>query len=288
MLSIPSPQLDTSALDRANLAKGTRRHYKAVIARLLLSGINPFDPDNYEALAEYAASLPSSSQSNLKAALKIISRDYVNRAKISGAPVETIQRFLWLIEVMNDVIEVKQPPTERTPHWLSQEQVNRLLDAARSNQRDYIILAVLVGSALRREELSNLSFSNISQIPENGTMIDILTVVHGKGDKKRTIRISKDLANDLRDWEKYTGGGMVARSINKSGVLGDSLSTNAIFDIVRKYGIMIGIDDLDPHDLRRTYGRLLYESTKDILLVMVRLGHKDVRTTERYIGLDIK
>jgi integrase len=287
-LTFNSSTLDLSALDRANLAKGTRRHYRAAVARMILSGINPFDPANYDELAQYAASLPSSGQSNLKAALRIISKDYVNRAKISNGSVESIQRFLWLIEVMNDTINVKQPPTERTPHWLSQEQVDRLLSAARPNQRDYIVLAVLVGSALRREELSNLSFSHLSQIPENGTMLDVLAVVHGKGDKKRFIPITKELAYELRDWEAYTGGGKIARSINKAGKLGESLSTNAIFDIVRKYGSMIGINDLDPHDLRRTYGRLLYESTKDILLVMIRLGHKDVKTTQIYIGLHIK
>ena len=73
----------------------------------------------------------------------------------------------------------------------------------------------------------------------------------------------------------------------KSGKIGDSLSAVGIFTVVRKYGALIGIDDLDPHDLRRSYGRIMYEATKDIVLVKNLLGHSSVRTTQKYIGLHI-
>jgi integrase/recombinase XerD len=117
-------------------------------------------------------------------------------------------------------------------------------------------------------------------------MYDILTV-RGKGDKKRVIRISSLLASHLREWKAVTRGGKVARKMNKGGTLGNSLSAFGIFTIVRKYGEMIGIPDLDPHDLRRSYGRLMYETTRNIVLVKDYLGHADTKTTLRYIGKDL-
>ncbi len=284
-LILSSPTFDTSALDRANLAQGTLRHYKAAITLLFASGIDPFD---YTQLANYASSLPSSGRSNLKAALSIITRDYVNKAKTSNAPVETIQRFLWAIEAMNDAIIITQPSTERTPHWLSQEQVDRITAIAFArSKRDYIVLAILLGAGLRREELETLTFESLSQIPNKGRMVDVLSI-RGKGDKVRIVPISSLLAYHLREWQSISGEGNIARSINKAGKVGESLSAFGIFSIVRKYGKMIGLPDLDPHDCRRTYGRLMYEATGDIVRVKDYLGHADTKTTLRYIGAELK
>jgi site-specific recombinase XerC len=286
MLTLPSPTFDYSALDRAKLADGTRKHYKAAITLLLASKVNPMD---YDELIGYASSLKSSSaRSNLKAAYAIITKDYVNRAKISNAPVETIQRFLWLMEALNDSLTVSQPDAERTPHWLSQQQVDTITSLALTHsQRDYIILAVLLGAGLRREELETLTFDALSQIPSRNIMRDVLTI-RGKGDKKRIVPISSLLASHLRTWKETVHGGRIARKMNKGGKIGETISAFGIFSIVRKYGQMIGITDLDPHDLRRSYGRLMYEATHDIVLVKDYLGHSDTKTTLKYIGYDLK
>lgn len=269
---------DLSPLDRADLAPGTLRHYKAAILLMLAANVNPQD---HEQLAEYASTLPASGKANLKAAIGILTRDMVNKAKMSNAPVETIQRFLWMLEAINNTITVKQTSAERTPHWLSQKQVDTLLEL--STGRDNIVLSVLLGAGLRREELEKLTFEALSQIPYNGTMKDVLTVT-GKGDKKRVVPISQTLADKLRSWKRETKGGRIARRLSKAGKIGKSLSAYGIFTIVRKYGLLLGIDNLDPHDLRRTYGRLMYEATGDIVLVQNLLGHSDPRTTLKYIG----
>lgn len=284
-LVLPSPIFDTTAIDRADLASGTRRHYKAEIERMRAADVNPF---NYDALAEHASTRPSSGRSNLKAALAIIMRDYVNKAKTGNASIETIQRFLWLIEAMSDAIIITTPETTRTPHWLSQEQVDQITAIALgTSMRDYIIMASLLGFGPRREELETLTFDSLSQIPAGGRMVDVVTI-RGKGDKKRVIQISSLLASHLREWKQTTGGGRVARKMNKGGTLGESISAFGIFTIVRKYGALIGIPDLDPHDCRRTYGRLMYEATGDIMLVKDLLGHTNVKTTQTYIGLGLR
>ena len=281
------PDFDLSALDRADLAPGTRRNYKAIILLLIASVTNPLD---YNELMAFAHSLESSSaRSNLKAAYRIITKDYVNRAKVNpAASVESIQRFIWLTEALNDALTVSQPASRRTPHWLSQAQVIQITAAAKAvSIRDYIVLAVLLGAGLRRDELAHLTFDDLRQIPTGDGMQDVITII-GKGDKKRTIPISSLLANNLREWKLITGGGRVARRIRKNGKMEASLSTDAIEDIVRKYGLIIGVDDLEPHDCRRSYGRILYHKTNDIALVMNLLGHSSIKTTQIYIGVNIR
>lgn len=273
---------DLSPLDRSNLAPGTLRHYKAAIVLLLASNINVRDHD---ALASYANTLPPSGRSNLKAAMSIMIRDYINKAKLSGAPVDEIQRFLWEAEAIQDTIKVHQPDAERTPHWLSQSQVDTITaEALRNSFRDYIILAVLLGSGIRCEELEYLTFDNLHQIPYKGKMKDVI-ILKGKGDKKRTVPIHPELANKLREWKSITGGGRVARRLLKGGKIGESLSSPRIRKLVLQYGYLLGFEDLAPHDLRRTYGRIMYYKTNNIVLVKELLGHADTKTTLKYIGV---
>jgi site-specific recombinase XerC len=276
---------DLSPLDRATLADGTRRNYKTAILLLIASNVNVRD---YQALADYALSLSHSGRANLKAALAILTRDAVNQAKTSNMPVEDIQRFLWQMEAMNEAIQVSRPTTERTPHWLSQDQVDTTTEAAlNTSLRDYIVMSILLGAGLRREELETLTFDALSQISGEHGMVDILTVI-GKGDKKRVIPIASALAARIREWQAVVGGGRIARRMYKGGKIGASLTAPRIFAMVRKYGLYVGIKDLDPHDCRRSYGRLMYFSNKkDIMKVMVLLGHKSVETTQIYIGVKI-
>lgn len=286
LTTLPPSPFDYTAIDRADLAPSTRIKYKSAISAILTANINPMD---YLALQEYAASLPASGRSFLKAALKVITSEYVRQAKASATPdnLASVQAFLYRIEAMNEVIPVHQPKGKKMHTWLSQEQVDQITALALDeSMRDYIILACLLGAGLRREEMSELTFDALRRVPVNGTVKDVLEVT-GKGDTTRVILISPLLAQHIRQWQSVTSGGNVARSINKSRRLGESLSAFGIFEIVRKYGALIGIPELDPHDLRRSYGRIIYETTRDIILVRDLLGHADVKTTMRYIGLDL-
>ncbi len=269
-------------IDRADLQPSTKHQYTREIDKLIASRV---DPRNRNQLADYAAQLSSSSKSFLKAALSLLFADTITSLKASARVdnLAEVQAALLNIEAMDETIKVHQPDRERTPHWLTQAQVNQITAMALQSTRDYIVLAVLFGAGLRRKELEELTFDSLSQIDNK----NVLTI-RGKGDKVRVIQIASALASHLREWKTITGGGNVARSINKAGKLGDTLSDKGIFDIVRKYGSMIGTPDLDPHDCRRTYGRLLYEATgHDIIRVMHMMGHADVSTTQEYIGLNI-
>jgi integrase len=130
-----------------------------------------------------------------------------------------------------------------------------------------------------------LTFDALKQQPtKSGKMRDVLEV-KGKGAKDRVIPINKTLADRLRAWQPVAGGGLVARSLGRKKELGESLSAVAVFYLVRKYGEAIGIPDLDPHDLRRTYAQLGYDAGVPITQIKELLGHASVATTQRYLNL---
>ena len=66
-----------------------------------------------------------------------------------------------------------------------------------------------------------------------------------------------------------------------------SMSSVAIFRLINKYGNLIGVPGLAPHDLRRTFSQLGYEAGVPITQVSKLLGHANVATTQRYLNLDL-
>lgn len=284
MLTLSKPH--HAIINRAPLADTTKRQYIGAIDRLIEAGI---DPRDRKALQTYADTLPPSVRSFLKAGLRLIFAEQVREMKARATPetVQIIQAVLYNIEAINDAIQTKAKRGTKTHRWLSSEQVRKLTDFPRltaSDRRDWLALALLL-FGLRRDEAVSLTFDRVQTVPgSNGAPVHLLNVT-GKGNKDRSVQISKSLFDALMDWKREAGDGYVLRSVDVHGNINHSLSGQAVQDIVRKYGAQIGIDKLDPHDLRRTFGHLIYAATRDIMLTMTLLGHSDPKVTMRYLNL---
>lgn len=130
-------------------------------------------------------------------------------------------------------------------------------------------------------------FSDIQLQPIGDKMRTVLNV-KGKGAKDRIIPISNQLANAISAWGAVIGGsGRVLRSLGRNKQLGERISAVALYNIVTKRGGMIGKDDLQPHDLRRTFAQLGYEAGIAITQISTLLGHANLETTQRYLNLQI-
>jgi len=280
---------DFSAIDRAALQPSTKKQYRKAIEKLLEAGVNPMD---YKILQAYAGGLRSSGKSFLKSALRLLSLDYERdlKASATGANVGKVQAGLYRLEAMREAVQVETHKGIKAHTWLSQKQVaamTALCGDTLEGKRDWIVLGLLLGAGLRREELATLTFAALKQQPaKNGRMRDVLEVT-GKGAKTRVIPISEKLGKHLREWREIVGGGYVARSLGMSKQLGESMSAVAIFQLVNKYGNRIGVPGLAPHDMRRTYAQLGYEAGIPITQISTLLGHSSVSTTQRYLNLSL-
>lgn len=116
---------------------------------------------------------------------------------------------------------------------------------------------------------------------------------HGKGAKSRLVPISDRLAAVLGEWSGIVSsngdraGGQVLRGFNQRGNVTDSLSAVGLFKIVQSYGAEIDKPELAPHDLRRTYAQIGYDSGVPITQISKLLGHASVATTQCYLNLEL-
>lgn len=286
----PAPEDILGVIDgNPRLQPTTKAQYKKAIRNYLNTGNSLADA---RALADYAACLPKSSRAFLKAAVRLWGEDIALKAKAGATPenVVAVQATVYRIEALNEAIQVEISKGQKAHYWLTQSEVKQLLDSCdpttTQGQRDKIVLGLLVGAGLRREELVTLTFDNMILQPIAGKFRTVLNV-KGKGAKDRVVPINERLTRALKGWQTIVGGDYIARAISKGGEIGESLSAVGVFYIVRRAGKAIGKPELAPHDLRRTYAHLGYEAGVLITQISKLLGHANVATTQRYLNLDL-
>lgn len=279
---------DLTAIERANLAPSTKAQYTKALRNYLATGSKLTDAN---ALMEYASSQRPSTRAFLKAAIRLVVQDGERQLKAGATPenLPMVQAALLRLDALKDAITVQAPKGEKAHTWLTQAQVKQLMatcDDSLAGRRDWLVLALLVGAGLRREEVINVGCDSLVSLPTKKGMRLALSVV-GKGAKARTIPVSSVLAGKLQAWCHEIEGGLLARSLGRKVELGAAISAIGVFDIVRKHGAMIGRPELDPHDLRRTYAQLGYEAGVPLTQISKLLGHSNVKVTQTYLNLDL-
>jgi site-specific recombinase XerD len=74
-------------------------------------------------------------------------------------------------------------------------------------------------------------------------------------------------------------------SVTKSGqILGEGMTEKAIWHVVRNSAKRIGLENVAPHDLRRTCARLCQVARGELEQIQFLLGHVSIQTTESYLG----
>ena len=187
---------------------------------------------------------------------------------------------------LTDIPNVRQQGT-RLGNWLTREQARELLAvpdrSTLKGKRDYVILALLVGCALRRKELASLSTEDIQLRENRWVLIDLV----GKGRRIRTVAVPLWVKHGINTWMTAAAieDGRLLRSIRKGGKkIGEGLSDWAVWSVVEQSAKQIGIERFGAHDLRRTCAKLCRKSGGDLEQIKFLLGHSSIQTTERYLG----
>jgi len=174
----------------------------------------------------------------------------------------------------------------RTGNWLTRDQAQKLLQTpditTLKGLRDRAILAVMLGAGLRRSEVAALTFEHIQQREGRWVIVDLV----GKGKRVRTVPIPSWAKQAIDEWTQTAGlsSGRIFRAVNKGDrVVGDSLSSQAVQDVVKQYAKQCGYK-LAAHDLRRTFARLSKNGGADLIQIQLSLGHENPSTTGKYIG----
>jgi len=174
----------------------------------------------------------------------------------------------------------------RIPEFVPQAEIRRLFEHANTRDdkrhygywRDYIMVALLYATGIRREELAGIKLTDIDLA--TGT-ISVL----GKGNKVRIVPVGERTAKDLKKYLQLREEFAAQRATGSSSLLlnrqGNPLSVRSVDRVVKKFGLGEGTT-LKPHTLRHSFATHLLENGADLMLIKEILGHSSLSTTQKY------
>ena len=265
----------------AMVCEHSRRNYAKALDELFAFSAEKRQPLSRDLLMAYRAKMierklsPSTINVRLSAVRKLI-----GEAKRNG--ILNGEQAAQLADIPN----IRQQGT-RLGNWPTREQAKELLTVpdrtTLKGKRDYAILSLLTGCALRRAELAALNLEDIQQREGRWVIADLC----GKGGRIRTVAVPLWVKKAIDEWTVDAGlrQGRLLRAVQKNGrVVGERLSDWAIWSVVETSAKAIGIEHFGAHDLRRTCAKLCRKSGGDLEQIKFLLGHASIQTTERYLG----
>jgi len=172
-------------------------------------------------------------------------------------------------------------------NWLTPEQARQFLHAPSADslkgKRDRAMLAILLGCGLRRQDLSDLDFAHIQRRDDHWAIVDLV----GKGGHIRTVPVPDWVKAAIDLWIKAAGisCGRLFRRVCRAGKCwGDNVTERVVWHVVKDYAKMLGLNQVAPHDLRRSCAKLCHAAGGELEQIQFLLGHVSVQTTERYLG----
>ncbi|MGH8015677.1 MAG: tyrosine-type recombinase/integrase [Candidatus Zixiibacteriota bacterium] len=172
------------------------------------------------------------------------------------------------------------------PDFLTQRETAKIFDSdfAASpkekyrHHRDYVILALLYSTGMRRTELANLRLNDINL---SGGLITVI----GKGNKERVVPMGESTTRDIKSYLttrlEYLKSKRVTAPelfLNKSR---EKITVRSINRLVNSMAKSHGLD-FTPHTLRHSFATHLLENGADLLLIKEILGHSSLSTTQKY------
>lgn len=271
-----------------DLLPTTKRQYQRAVMRAVRDGVDMNDP---LALRDYAATTSVSSALYLRGAIGSwadrVQLQIESQVQPSPESVAEAQAAIMRLNALARAIRTRKVTGDKPHIWLTKQETQRLLSVpnARDLQglRDKVCLTLLVGAGLRRNEASQIEWSNFMRQGDRWVL-----AVHGKGAKNRIVPIATQMTEILTVWQRQSSNeGRILRRLYKGGKLGKSLGLTAIYTIVQTYGNLIGHENLQPHDLRRTYAQIGFESAIPLTQISKLLGHSSLAVTQRYLNIEL-
>jgi site-specific recombinase XerD len=193
-------------------------------------------------------------------------------------------RFFYT-KTLKKVWSIEETPypkkTLHLPTILSQEEVARLIDAARPLFHRTLLMA-LYATGLRRAELARLKVSDV----DSKRMV--IHVRGGKGRKDRDVMLSPKLLEALREhWHGLQRKPSAWLFPGNRRHTGDTpITTKVVWNACKEAAQRAGLQkDVHPHTLRHCFATHLLEAGADLRTIQFLLGHRDLKETTIYLHL---
>jgi integrase/recombinase XerD len=165
-----------------------------------------------------------------------------------------------------------QRAPRRLPVVMSEEEVKRLLEGARS-LRDRALFETAYATGMRVSEVTRLLITDI----DSRRMV--IRVDQGKGRKDRYVMLSPALVDTLRAYWRASK----PRVFLFPGMRGKPLCVSSAEKAFDRARLEAGIrKSVSFHTLRHSFATHLLEDGANVREIQALLGHRSLQTTERY------
>lgn len=180
---------------------------------------------------------------------------------------------------------------------LTNQEIRKVRDAFdgtfADRNRGLFMLGVSIGG-----RVSELLALTVGDVWQNGQPVSDLqfekNIVKGK-ETARTVPVNADGRSAIQRliaWHREHFKELLFADIDPNRLLfasqkGESLKRQAVHKILENAFLKAGLNGkLATHTLRKTFAQRLYQQCNDIYMVKELLGHKNVATTQAYIGVN--
>jgi len=254
-------------------AANTVAAYSRDLARYLLflgergpGEIKPTDVAGYLAKLK-AEGIAPRSRARALSALRMLHRFLVTEGYCEQNPTA-------IIEAPKGVIKL--------PAVLSCREVEALLasplDTGAIELRDAAMLELLYATGLRVSELVGLKLGEV-----NVSAGYLMTI--GKGDKERLVPMGDSACNAVARYLGQARGELLKEGSSSKlflSRLGEGMTRQAFWNIIKKRALQAGVRSISPHTLRHSFATHLLENGADLRSVQIMLGHADLSSTQIY------
>lgn len=213
--------------------------------------------------------------------------------------------FLTIEELIakNPTAKIQKIKCDKKKKSAFTEMEVELIRSACRNAREKMIIEVLISTACRITEFSQIK---ISDIEENGRLL-----IFGKGNKERYVYLNaraqlavKEYLSERKDKNPYLNPGTCVTFNDKGNQLlrkkeswykypeliseNEHAAKDTLAAIVRGIGRRACVQECHPHKFRRTCATFALRRGMPIEQVSKMLGHEELNTTQMYLDLTEK
>jgi site-specific recombinase XerD len=200
------------------------------------------------------------------------------RAKQTEAANFAAHKNEWNAELASEVNEADKHD-HRMPAVLTYAEIRDLLNAAKRNKRNYLIIRMFYATGVRRSELEAIKLADLYLAEQK------ILIRSGKGDKDRYVMLDPETARLL---DNFVYGRALDDPIFD---IGDQQMNRVVKRYAAKLGIIKRYEAMgrkfSAHALRHTFATHLWESGIDVFILRDLLGHRYLSTTRRYIAIGL-
>lgn len=194
----------------------------------------------------------------------------------------------------NPALRISGPGAAQSlPKTLTHDEVDRLLDAARTKgrslqdrTRNRALCELLYATGMRVSELVGLPAAAVRGDPK-------MILVRGKGGKERMVPLSAPARAAVAEWlairdaaeaEARRKGATPSRFLFPGPGADGHLTRQHFYLLIKDIAVAGGVDPsrVTPHTLRHAFATHLLAGGADLRVIQTLLGHADVATTEIY------